>query len=187
MSKIDWSKAPADAEAGCAETSETYAAWYRRNGSFQVEQICPKLGLNKWIGIGGRSDFPYGHELRPANWNGVGLPPVGTVCEFDGFNPEETLPTDPVVGDQVTVIAHFKSGPIDLAAFTFYAPPDFEFLQVGQGAHGCFRPMRTAEQNAADERAGAINEMVDNLKRWNDVHELCGMLYDANYRKQVIQ
>ena len=72
--------------------------------------------------------------LRP-QWTGEGLPPVGTVCEFAGFNPEETLPTDPRVGDQVTVIAHFMSGSFEVAAFTFYAPPEFEYLQVAQGAY----------------------------------------------------
>jgi len=85
-------------------------------------------------------------------WNGEGLPPVGTVCEFDGFNPEETLPTDPRVGDQVTVIAHFMSGSFELAAFTFHAPPEFKYLRVAQGAYGCFRPIRTPEQIAAEER-----------------------------------
>ena len=119
-------------------------------------------------------------------WNGEGLPPVGTVCEFAGFNPDETLPTDPLVGDQVTVIAHFKSGPIDLAAFTFFAPPDFEFLQVGQGAHGCFRPVRTPEQIAAGEREAYIKIMLNEpgVASNNSVADFtCAALYDAGYRK----
>lgn len=56
---------------------------------------------------------------QPEPWTGEGLPPVGTLCEFAGFNPEETIPTDPRVGDQVTVIAHFMSGSFEVAAFTF--------------------------------------------------------------------
>lgn len=127
-------------------------------------------------------------SVKPAEWTGEGLPPVGTVCEFDGFNPDETMPTDPRVGDQVTVIAHFKSGPIDFAAFTFFAPPDFEFLQVGQGAHGCFRPIRTPEQIAAEERTKTIDDMVKALgmdEPGTAEYIRCGLIYDAGYRKQV--
>ena len=51
---------------------------------------------------------------------------------------------------------------------------------------GCFLPrcLRTPEQIAAEDREGAIHEMVDHLKRWNTVQDLCGDLYDAGYRKQ---
>lgn len=134
----------------------------------------------------------------PPAWTGEGLPPVGTVCEFAGFNPEETLPTDPRVGDQVTVIAHFMSGSFEVAAFTFYAPPDFEYLQVGQGAYGCFRPIRTPEQIAEEARIAELNLMVGAIKDYPGgrhgvdhmtqlkIHEeACINLYDAGWRKQV--
>lgn len=120
-------------------------------------------------------------------WNGQGLPPVGTVCEFAGFNPEETLPSDPMIGDRVTVIAHFKSGSIDVAAFTFLAPPEFEYLQVAQGAYGCFRPNRTPEQIAAEERSKSIAEIIK-LVGWEygvvGSDEAAARIYDAGYRKQ---
>ncbi|ANI04197.1 hypothetical protein A210_16580 [Pseudomonas putida SJTE-1] len=130
--------------------------------------------------------------IKRPEWNGEGLPPVGTVCEFAGFNPEETLPSDPVVGDRVTVIAHFKSGSIDVAAFTFFAPPEFEYLQVGQGAHGCFRPIRTPEQIAEEEREKAITQILHVMLGHDQasIHEdtvqaLCAKrVYDAGYRKQ---
>lgn len=135
--------------------------------------------------------------LRP-QWNGEGLPPVGAVCEFAGFNPEETLPTDPRVGDQVTVIAHFMSGSLEVAAFTFYAPPEFEYLQVAQGAYGCFRPIRTPEQIAEEARAAELNLMigvikdypggrhgVDHMTQLRIHEEACINLYDAGWRKQV--
>jgi len=121
--------------------------------------------------------------LQP--WTGDGLPPVGTVCEFAGFNPEETLPTDPRVGDQVTVIAHFKSGSIDVAAFTFYAAPEFKYLQVAQGAYGCFRPIRTAEQIAAEEREKAVDEMFDIWSQADGSRQAFATIYDIGYRKQV--
>ncbi|PZW52806.1 hypothetical protein F477_03652 [Pseudomonas sp. URIL14HWK12:I3] len=125
-------------------------------------------------------------------WNGQGLPPVGTVCEFAGFNPEETLPSDPMIGDRVTVIAHFKSGSIDVAAFTFSAPPDFEYLKVAQGAYGCFRPVRTPEQIAEEERERAVKKILDVMLGHDQacihddtVQALCAKrIYDAGYRKQ---
>lgn len=134
----------------------------------------------------------------PPAWTGEGLPPVGTVCEFAGFNPEETMLTDPRVGDQVTVIAHFMSGSFEVAAFTFYAPPGFEYLQVAQGAYGCFRPIRTPEQIAEEARIAELNLMVgaikdypggrhgvDHLTQLKIHEEACINLYDAGWRKQV--
>lgn len=125
--------------------------------------------------------------IKRPEWNGEGLPPVGTVCEFAGFNPEETLPSDPIIGDRVTVIAHFKSGSIDVAAFTFFVPPEFEYLQVAQGAYGCFRPIRTPEQIAAEERSKSIAEIVK-LVGWEygvvGSDEAAARIYDAGYRKQ---
>lgn len=122
-------------------------------------------------------------HFRPVEWDGVSLPPVGTVCEFAGFNPEETLPTDPLVGDKVSVIAHFKSGNIEVAAFTYHAPPEFEYLQVAQGAYGCFRPIRTAEQIAAEERISAAYAMCAIAPSLSNAD--AASLYDALYRKQV--
>lgn len=125
----------------------------------------------------------------PEPWTGEGLPPVGTVCEFAGFNPEETLPKDPRVGDQVTVIAHFMGGSFEVAAFTFYAPPEFKYLQVAQGAYGCFRPIRTPEQIAVEEREKAIEVMIADTNIltgiMSDRRIMAGQLYDAGYRKQV--
>ena len=118
-----------------------------------------------------------------APWNGEGLPPVGTVCEFAGFNPEETLPSDPMIGDHVTVIAHFKSGSIDVAAFTFSAPPEFEYLQVAQGAYGCFRAIRTPEQIAAEEREAGIAEIRQILTS-SAKGSIESAIWDAGYRKQ---
>lgn len=201
---IDWSKAPDWAVAhGLHETG------------FGIKEFW--LGETQHQNLEHAKSFPYGggdpscgsfHNSRresfsfvtprPANWNGEGLPPVGTVCEFAGFNPEETIPTDPRAGDQVTVIAHFMSGSFEVAAFTFYAPPEFEYLQVAQGAYGCFRPIRTPEQIAEEARLAELNLMigaikdhpggrhgVDHLSQLKIHEEACINLYDAGWRKQV--
>lgn len=104
-------------------------------------------------------------EARPQEaWGGQGLPPVGTVCEFAGgtSSPEDPFDNDLREGDRVTIIAHFKDGGLDLAAFTFNPQvrnPDRGAACVEQGAYGCFRPLRTPEQIAAEEREKAIEEM----------------------------
>lgn len=187
MSEIDWSKAPEGATHFGVENEFYFSAWYKVEG----EQILSYTeDGSMWREATDSCVFPKVSSLsaRPEQWSGEGLPPVGTVCEFAGFNPEETLPSDPMIGDRVTVIAHFKSGSIDVAAFTFFAPPEFEYLQVGQGAHGCFRPIRTPEQIEAEKREEEVKAMMalnpdenpnQALTKW-----LCEALYDAGYRKQ---
>lgn len=188
---IDWSKAPewADGHALVAHQGIT-EVW----ASADHYAVVGRAGGPYPYG-GGAGETRHNHTRgalqyitrRPDRWNGEGLPPVGTVCEFSGFNPEETLPTDPRVGDQVTVIAHFMSGSFEVAAFTFYAPPEFEYLQVAQGAYGCFRPIRTPEQIAAEEREKAIKEMIDECPYpGSECTRIdCQALYEAGYRKQV--
>lgn len=198
---IDWSKAPEGAThwdtginkrvAGWMKLDDGVWYWWPAANAFS----CPK----KWhASLNQHMVQTEGFVERPAPWTGEGLPPVGTVCEFAGFNPEETLPTDPRVGDQVTVIAHFMSGYFEVAAFTYFAPPEFEYLQVAQGAYGCFRPIRTPEQIAEEARLAELNLMigaikdhpggrhgVDHLTQLKIHEEACINLYDAGWRKQV--
>ncbi len=133
-------------------------------------------------------------EVEP--WNGEGLPPVETVCEWAGctFAPEDPEEPDLHVGDQVRVIAHFKDGEMDLAAFTFNPQihnADRGTAWVNQGAHGCFRPIRTPEQIEAEERDKAIDELAGELgghwsKEAKDPQRaFAAYLYDIGYRKQV--
>lgn len=85
MSEIDWSNAPDGAEAAMPRSASMHAAWYRRDPSGMVEQICPMAGVLSWTSMGGRMDFPVGSIGRPlassAQWLGEGLPPVGAICE----------------------------------------------------------------------------------------------------------
>ena len=63
---IDWSKAPKDAEAGSPESHQMYACWYKRNSWGDVMVICEDGKGIDWGHMGGRKDFPCGHELRPS-------------------------------------------------------------------------------------------------------------------------
>ena len=190
--KIDLTKKP----EGATHINPHSGLWVKcfggNSGSYQFFKD------GEWeMGFGCMSNS-YLEIVQPDPWGGEGLPPVGTVCEFAGFNPEETMPTDPRVGDQVTVIAHFMSGYFEVAAFTFHAPPEFEYLQVAQGAYGCFCPIRTPEQIAEEARVAELNLMigvikdypggrhgVDHLTQLRIHEEACINLYDAGWRKQV--
>ena len=193
---IDWSKAPEWAVAhGLHETG------------FGIKEFW--LGKTQHQNLEHAKSFPYGggdpscgsfHNSRresfsyvtqrPEPWNGEGLPPVGTVCEFAGGTncPEDPFDKDLKEGDEVTIIAHFKDGESELAAFTFN-PRNLSRGNacVEQGMHGCFRPIRTPEQIAAEEREKAVFEiahiLIDNRHDSAEYHQ-AGRIYDAGFRKQ---
>lgn len=188
--EIDWSKAPEGTTHFNTGMNSRVDGWMKSEN--EIWHWWPSTGASiekKW--------YPLLNQLRiytdrfierPVAWSGEGLPPVGTVCEFAGFNPEETVPTDPSVGDKVTVIAHYLSGCVQIAAFTYNCAANFGSLHVAQGAHGCFRPIRTAEQIAAEERRNAVQQMlVDVSNMGRDVLTFTNAedLYDAGYRKQA--
>jgi hypothetical protein len=189
--KIDWSKAPVGStHLSLPNSPNQRPVFWRVEDEIALEAWAMEPDLHEV-----KDHFRYGPEgcpsfiaysaiSKPENWNGEGLPPVGTVCEFAGFNPEETLPSDPAVGDNVTVIAHYLSGCVQVAAFTFNSAADFGSLRVAQGAHGCFRPIRTPEQIAEEQRLAAINKIVEDSMGRCDVVG-AGYLYDAQYRQQV--
>jgi len=119
-------------------------------------------------------------------WNGEGLPPVGTVCEFAGgtYCTEDPFDKDLKVGAEVTIIAHIFDGDFKLAAFTFnprLVNPDRGNVSVEQGAYGCFRPISTTEQIEAEKRVRVTKKMFD---VWNQAPSICyqksfDYVYDA--------
>lgn len=124
-------------------------------------------------------------------WDKGSLPPIGSVVEWDGctFAPEDPKEKDLHIGDQVTIIAHLKDGDFEIAAFTFNPNihnPSRGSIWVNQGSYGCFRPIRTAEQVAAEEREKTIADMMevtsDGISCIGEDDALA--LYKAGYRKQ---
>ena len=196
MSEIDWSEAPEGATHFGVENEFYFSAWYKVEG----EQILAYTeDGSMWREATDSCVFPKVSSLsaRPEQWSGEGLPPVGTVCEFAGGTPcpDDPFDKDLREGMQVKIIAHFKSGDFTLAAFTFDPEnPDRGMVQVEQGNFGCFRPIRTAEQIAADERLHeirnaltAINSKVhfpNDLVRGNILTAAVEAMIDAGYRKQ---
>lgn len=182
MNDIDWSKAPEGAEAGYLGTSHAYDAWYKRDANGEVLQICPAAGFNDWVSMGGRKVFPVGAVLRPSApaWVGVGLPPVGLECEMLW----STTTTGEYV--RVRILAHDE----DRAVVRFTEGERKGEYDSDRQHHDygypIFRPIKTAEQIAAEEREAAVKEMqvVVNSKPVAYMNGLYA-LYDAGYRKQV--
>lgn len=129
---------------------------------------------------------PVKAKSQPEEWSGEGMPSVKTVCELSSaskFTEGTNLKEFPA-GTRVLVGGKANFGGHDVAVVCV------------EGRHFCgtiipslLRPARTVEQIveqiAAEQRENAVSEMVDTLKRFNSIHEACGMLYDAGYRLPV--
>ncbi|MGY1448754.1 hypothetical protein ACW582_16355 [Pseudomonas chlororaphis] len=118
--------------------------------------------------------MPEENEIQ--TWTGEGLPPVGTVCEariYDG--------TGNLAWFECRVIHHHPRHEGSAAI----AHGNEELL----GWSSDFRPIRTPEQIAAEEREKAIEEMAAVAHRQGQPfvtkREMAARLYDAGYRKQV--
>lgn len=180
MSKqeIDWSKAP---EGATHYLPGRHHPWYWNDGEAWMF----------WTGFVWGNVAPNSAEKkamikRPEEWNGEGLPPVGTVCELVRPNEMTDSFSDFLeTGSRVSIIAHFQSNGGMVAAFTYQGCG--KETQVDKGSEENFRPIRTPEQIAAEERKQAIYEMsmaanaVGHMLGYT--HELINCLYDAGYRK----
>ena len=109
-------------------------------------------------------------ERRPgAAWDGQGLPPVGTVCEVE----------DPQSGRWCECL--ILAWDAELAVFS--AGGEYPYQYDGSTA-GSFRPIRTAEQIAAEEREVGIAEIRQALVT-SAKGSIESTIWDAGYRKQV--
>ncbi|MOA45978.1 hypothetical protein D3C78_1684380 [compost metagenome] len=116
------------------------------------------------------------------------------MCEFDGGThaPEDPFDKDLKVGMQLTIIAHVQDGDYKMAVFSFNPNnPVRGNIAIDMGMHGCFRPIRTPEQIAAEERDKAIQQIIADFKytvgscTYMITNDQAARMYDAGYRKQV--
>lgn len=123
-----------------------------------------------------------------AQWNGEGLPPVGLEVEvFSIAKPHHSYEAH--VGQRVRIVAHDILGEGDdegtpVAVYAFN-------LSTGTGYHaliaGHFRPIRTAEQIAAEERewhrakyVGELNKLWDaDTKRSEFIESVYALIVEA--------
>lgn len=124
---------------------------------------------------------------KVVEWDGVGDPPVGTVCEYDAR---------PIgKGDPLFVKVEVKYLSEQSIVIICTDVPDGEnkenigvelALMNGLNMRGKLRPILTAEQVAAEEREKAIKEMIMHGVDAGDstIEYSCAALYDAGYRKE---
>ena len=157
MNEIDWSKAP----EGATHYNHTYFDWY-------------KVGSHEPFFWDGRAWAPARlwddrkHDCiqRPAapSWSGEGLPPVGVVCEFvdedDCDIRPPSWPDSLTHGAGVEILAHYAPlrDSVLVAVFAFKIDSG---RATAQAMAGCFRPLRTPEQIAADAREQALQAACD--------------------------
>ena len=127
------------------------------------------------LNIGGRIDSAKVEEWHEP-WNGEGLPPVGTACEFRRFSQDSVEAwvsgTVQYLSEHTAVLSNSAGGE------HVHHPRTLEF-----------RPIRTTEQIEEEERSDFARALIKDLKiapagEYNFYHGLGETLYRLGYRKQ---
>lgn len=181
MIKVDWEKAPEDATHFLPEDDEYFACWIKPGYSMRA------VDQNAWQ----EDDYEApAHLLIARHWSGEGMPPVGAVCEVQspGYSHKRF---DRFIGQQVTVVAHDVIDDDQVAVFRLPVNGDEAEQEYHALVAKCFRPVRTPEQIAAEERRQAVDKMVElfithygNPKGGEQYIGICEALHDAGYSKQ---
>jgi hypothetical protein len=177
MNSIDWSKAP---------EGTTHFDPVDQNHLKQEGKVALMWNINDgWVERG----WQYPDELsimprligRPA-WNGEGPPPVGVMCDVttnDGYN---WRPMNILFRDEFVILAGEIEGKVDR-----------KLLRLCD-ADVSYRPIRTPDQVAADEREHKIrNALTSIAKSLADLHEseeltavaIVEAMIDAGYTKEA--
>lgn len=170
--EIDWSKAP-----------EGATHWDSRGNACSIGFMKPGLRKNEWeyFGCGGHwvlygvadSELLEDMVTRPTPWSGEGLPPVGTVCNASFAGIDQGLVRVEYMGKNACVLYSLERHEEQCSMVWRYV----------------FSPVKTPEQIEAEQRREAIADMVysgcgaDKDGNNTTAFILCGLLYDAGYRK----
>lgn len=180
MSEIDWSKAPEGTTHWHGGDDEFCPAFYKVVDGKATHYWTTLEPMWRKVTSFDRVIATYLMQCLPAPtpWDGTGLPPVGTVCEIHGHVHHE-LRKQPFEWVQCVVIAHtdFGGDPVAVAKTTDSS--------IGWGIGRAFRPLRTPEQIAAEEREKAVDKMVEiasNAQCFGVGRAVLGALYDAGLR-----
>ncbi|QIQ65152.1 hypothetical protein 18_00012 [Pseudomonas phage Epa18] len=172
---IDWSKAPKGATHWEPNGPRIFESWMKNEGDSWFW----------WDEVGGkwRPSIPISEQRlgtfearSQETWNGQGLPPVGTVCEAIH---EDINSGKPVKAE---ILKHHDNG-LSVAFFWVDAPVEAEGnLYWAQR----FRPLRTPEQIADEQRRKDIIELANVIRDAGDGNDymLAEALHDAGYRKK---
>lgn len=174
---IDWSKAPEDATHAGTTTGHQIPVFYKDIREDKYSYLYDDGGGWREDAIGHPSSTPLIERPKKQDaWDGNGKPPIGIECEVrinDAWRICKTLAYHQVSDTAVAV--HFLDGSNSL----FWC--------------GTFRPIKTAEQLAEEEKKQAIDEMqriyeesmLDYSSRLGHASRpAIKDLYEAGYRKQ---
>jgi hypothetical protein len=177
--EIDWRKAPEDAtHFVISAEARIPSGWYQADGNKMRD--LSREGEYTFRLDDLHDDRPLRLAPRPNQWNGEGLPPVGMVCE-------RMWMSGPASYTPVRVIAH-DSGQAIYRFIEDRRKGEVQADSQGEGdssGNPIFRPIRTPEQIAAEERdkgIEVIRELLSNVA-CDDFHAAVA-IYDAGYRKQ---
>lgn len=181
---IDWSKAPDGATHWDAGSVVRVAGWMRLDDNqwywWPVTETDCEM---KWYATS--RPQPLATFIARPKWSGEGLPTVGTVCEYHvgngpWFKGEIRYLISPIAGQPKEVVlfaTHLKEERVGV---------------IGDGeGEVSFRPIRTPEQIAAEERDEASYELASFVAGYYGKQEpnpdsikVAGYLYDQGYRRQ---
>ena len=178
MSDIDWSKAPEGATHFSPKPDKSWIwceVFWRFDGdspsdAWRVEDDGGRTHIMK-PSITEECRNRLIERPRPVIWDGTGLPPVGVLIEA---RHKDATPEWAKHDFHETTIAAMRN------VLAIFVDQDGRET-VGKIEDYLFRPIRTPEQIAAEERLSAIAEMMKHV-----VHATpydCEMLYKAGYRK----
>lgn len=190
MNAIDWSKAPEGTTHFGPNHDFLVENWFKRDECGWSIWECARWAVCRG-GLQKLREETMVQRPPVQPWSGEGPPPVGTVCEFHGASaacPYDPWHPDLKDGDHVTIIAYFNDSVGQVAAFTFKARNEnIAAIKVEQARPSAFRPIRTPEQIAAEERQKACLELLSDCFQDANAFALvqAGRLYDAGWRKQV--
>lgn len=183
---IDWSKAPEDATHVGTKKVPGVTCWYKLKEGVFYFWYCTNddLDFDGWAESKGD---PIHTPLieRPKKqeaWDGGGddLPPIGTVCEHAAA--DNKLDAEEGQWFKVEIIAHHKFNNDEYKCAVWVSGSEISYSS--SGSH--FRPIKTAEQLAEEDREKVIQDMLEVtsdgitcIDRYD-----AEQLYKAGYRKQ---
>lgn len=181
--EIDWSKAP---EWAVAHALHVFVGVIREVwvGDEQYQRLDQAKPFPYGGGLGDSRHNPLRHQFRfetcrPSPWNGKGLPPVGVVCELrcvtGGWGEAEIK----YISATACVWLWKRSDGGEQVVEWMEVPYKMEF-----------RPLRTPEQIAAEEREKGILQLARDAGFWwrdcmsiTELPPVMAAIYDAGYRK----
>ncbi|OXT86554.1 hypothetical protein [Pseudomonas aeruginosa] len=167
---IDWSTAPEGATHWEPRGPDFSEGWMKKEGN---EWFYWGEGTNKWfkgkLSCNVSAEREATFEARPQEaWDGQSLPPVGITCESWRSG----------VRRIVKILGHGDE-------YIFVREDDGReiLLSIGDGRE--FRPIRTPEQIAAEERSKECDRIffiLSNVEREGNRSDMAEALYDAGLR-----